>query len=147
MRVTTKGRYGLRAMVDLAKFHGQGPILMGDIANHLGVSRKYLHALLTSLKSAGLVYSVRGSGGGYYLAREPKEISIAEIMNALEGPQTLVDCVRNGDLCERSDVCVARDLWTELGQLIDDYFAGFDLEELANRLMKREKAKKRAASG
>ena len=133
MRITTKGRYGLRAMVDLAQQNGKGPILMSDIAKRLGVSRKYLHALLTSLRGVGLVRSVRGSGGGYCLSRSPEEINLAEILGALEGHQSLVDCVWDPTLCPRAERCVARELWQDLGSVIESHLSGISLRDLANR--------------
>ena len=93
IKLSTKGRYGVRAMVDLAKRFGEGPVLVRSIAERQEISGKYLHALLASLKSAKLVRSVRGSGGGYALARAPEEIMLNEILEALEGPFSLVDCV------------------------------------------------------
>jgi len=132
MRVTTKGRYGLRAMIELAK-HDQGePVLMSDVAEEMGVSRKYLHAVLTALKSAGLVRSVRGSGGGYCLARDPRKINVAEILCTLERCHSLVDCVENANACTRCSTCVAHNLWTGLGQAIQRYLAGISLYDLAN---------------
>ncbi len=132
MRVTTKGRYGMRAMLELA-MHGnhEEPVLMGDIADRLGVSRKYLHALLTTLKAAGLVHSVRGSGGGYRLARDAREINLAEILVALEGCDALVSCVGNGATCRRRNNCIARGLWQGLSNAVQSYLAGINLQDLA----------------
>lgn len=131
MRVTTKGRYGLRAMIALAKHDAGQPVLMSDVANEMGISRKYLHAVLTALKSAGLVRSVRGSGGGYCLARDPRQINVAEIICTLEHFHSLVDCVENANVCTRCPTCVARGLWTGLGQAIQRYLAGISLYDLA----------------
>ena len=131
-RITTKGCYGLRAMVDLADRHQDRPILIGAIANRLGVSRKYLHALLTSLKAAGLARSVRGSGGGYCLAREPRQITVAEVLRALEGSLVLRDCVQDPTACERSPDCDTRRLWMVLGQAIEARLAGITLQDMVN---------------
>lgn len=138
MRITTKGRYGLRAMIDLAQQQDSVPVLMGSIAERLGVSRKYLHALLTSLRGVGLVRSVRGSGGGYCLARDPKDITVAEILSALEGHQTLVDCIQDPAICPRSATCGAHELWETLGNVIQEHLAGIRLSELAARCTKLE---------
>jgi Rrf2 family protein len=132
MRVTTKGRYGLRAMLELALHEEGEPVLMSNVAEVLGVSRKYLHAVLTALKSARLVRSVRGSGGGYCLARDPREINIAEILCTLEGCNSLVECVENANACVRCPTCVAHGLWTGLGQAIQRYLAGISLFDLAH---------------
>ncbi len=131
MRVTTKGRYGLRAMIELAKHDDGEPVLMSDVAERMGISRKYLHAVLTTLKSAGLVRSVRGSGGGYCLARDARRINVAEILCTLEHCHSLVDCVENANVCSRCPTCVARGLWTGLGQAIQRYLAGITLHDLA----------------
>lgn len=133
MRVTTKGRYGLRAMIELAMHEDGEPVLMSDVATHMGVSRKYLHAVLTTLKTAGLVRSVRGSGGGYCLARDPRQINIAEILCALEHCTSLVRCVEDANACERCGTCIARGLWTGLGRAIQGYLEEISLYDLAHR--------------
>lgn len=133
MRITTKGRYGLRAMIELALHEDDEPVLMSDVAEHLGVSRKYLHAVLTTLKTAGLVRSVRGSGGGYCLARDPRRINLAEILSALEHCTSLVRCVEAANKCPRNGTCIARGLWTGLGRAIQKYLEGITLYDLAHR--------------
>ncbi len=133
MRVTTKGRYGLRAMIELAVRYSDEPVLMSDVAEQMGVSRKYLHAVLTTLKRAGLVRSVRGSGGGYCLARDPRQINIAEILSALEHSGSLVECVEHANTCPRCARCIARGLWTGLGRAIQAYLEGISLHDLAHR--------------
>lgn len=132
MRVTTRGRYGLRAMLELASHDADEPVLMSDIAESMGVSRKYLHAVLTTLKGAGLVRSVRGSGGGYCLTRDPRQINLAEILCALEHCGSLVECVESANVCTRCRTCIARRLWTGLGRAIQTYLAGISLHDLAH---------------
>ena len=85
LQITTKGCYGLRALVDLAKHQSDLPVQLSSVAMRIGVSRKYLHAMLVVLKGVGLIRSIRGSGGGYRLSRDPAEITIAEVLQALEG--------------------------------------------------------------
>lgn len=94
-------------------------MLMGTIAEREGLSRKYLHTLLTALKSAGLVRSVRGAGGGFVLARDPSEITLAEILYALEGPLSLVPCVGDEGACDRTGQCTARQVWQELSGVLE----------------------------
>jgi Rrf2 family protein len=130
MRITTKGSYGLRAMVDLASQNGDGPMLMGAIAERQEVSRKYLHALLTALKAAGLVRSVRGSGGGYCLTRDPAEITVGEVLRALEGPVLLRDCVQDDTACRRSMGCITRRLWEVLSHEIEERLNSVTLRDL-----------------
>lgn len=133
MRITTKGCYGLRAMVELAKAYGGAPTLMRTIAEKHNLSRKYLHALLTSLRLSGMVRSVRGSGGGYVLARPPEQIKISEVLRSLEGSLNFAECVSDSTLCERSGACVGHDLWSELSQTIEQHLGKLSLAELAAR--------------
>lgn len=139
LRVSTKGRYGIRALLDLALLHGQGPVLMSRISQRQDISKKYLYSVLNNLKSAGLVQSVRGTGGGYVLARRPSEITLAEVLRALEGPFDLVECVTDSELCVRSSGCVARRVWQELSLAIEETLAKITLEDLVQRVHKAEK--------
>lgn len=133
MRVSTKGRYGLRVMIELAARSGQGPVVMGDIAKSQGISRKYLHSLLTGLKSAGLVRSIRGAGGGYVLARSPDQMTAGDVVKALEGPFAVVDCVADSSVCERFDGCVTREVWKKVGQAAEKVLSGITIGQLAER--------------
>jgi Rrf2 family protein len=119
MKMSTRGRYGLRAMLELGRCFGDEPLLMATLAEREGLSRKYLHTLLTGLKSAGLVRSVRGAGGGFVLARDPSEITLAEILYALEGSLSLVSCVADERVCDRTGGCTAHQVWQELSGAIE----------------------------
>ena len=130
MRVSTRGRYGLRAVLDLAERYGGSPVLMSTLAERQRLSRKYLHTLLTSLKSAGLVRSVRGPGGGFVLARSPARITLREILLAVEGPLSLVDCVAEREACDWTRRCTARRVWRDLSGLIEDALGKVSLESL-----------------
>jgi Rrf2 family protein len=130
MKVSTRGRYGLRAMLELARCFGDSPVAMADLAEREGLSRKYLHALLTGLKSAGLARSVRGAGGGFVLARDPSEIKLNEILDALEGPLCLVDCVADERACDRANGCTARGVWQELSGAIENVLDNVTLADL-----------------
>jgi Rrf2 family cysteine metabolism transcriptional repressor len=133
MRISTRGRYGLRAMVELARNFGNGPLLMRAITERQGIPRKYLHAILTALRSRGLVKSVRGSHGGYALGRPPDQITTLEIVRALEGEILLVDCAESGQQCVRFGDCATRDLWADVGRAIEERLASVTLAELAQR--------------
>jgi Rrf2 family protein len=111
MRLSTRGRYGVRLMIDLALHNGNGPVMLKDISRRQGISQKYLWNLINPLKSAGLVKSTRGAHGGFTLARDPAGISVTDILQVLEGSLCLVDCVENPSACEKSTNCVARDVW------------------------------------
>lgn len=147
IRLSTKGRYGVRAMIELAEKYGQGPVLVRSIAEHQEISNKYLHALLAALKAAKLVRSVRGSGGGYALARPPAEIRLDEILQALEGPLAIVDCVLDGAICDRADCCAARDTWAELSHAIESALAGITLEALLSKQQLLDAAAARRKDG
>ena len=120
-------------MFELAKRFGDGPILMGTIAKEQELSRKYLHALLTTLKSRGLVESSRGVKGGYHLARNPSEIPLIDIVEALEGPLALVHCARDKESCARSGDCVVQGLWEELSLTLSEKLAQVTLADLLER--------------
>ena len=138
LKLTTKGRYGLRAMIELAGSGDDRPMLMGDIARRQGFSRKYLHVLLTSLKEAGLVRSVRGSRGGYLLAKSADEIRISDVFDALEGPLAIVDCLGEDEVCKRTNDCLARGMWEELNSIMGEYLKTRTLADLAQKKQERE---------
>ena len=130
MRISTRGRYGLRAMFELARGFGQAPILMSTVAQRQDLSRKYLHALLTALKAAGLVRSVRGIGGGFTLTKAPEDIRLSDILHGLEGPMSLVDCVADERVCNRSSRCPTRRIWQELAGAIENVLDNVTLKDL-----------------
>jgi Rrf2 family protein len=132
MKITTKGCYGLHAMLDLASaYGGGGPLLMRAIAERHAISRKYLHALLTSLRAAGLVRSVRGAAGGYVLARSPREIRVGQVLRALEGSLSVADCVAENAVCARAGGCRGRALWAEMSRIVDRMLDAMTLADLA----------------
>jgi Rrf2 family protein len=137
VKISTKIRYGTRAMLELASHYGEGPIELGEIARKEDISLKYLEQVIIPLRSAGLVKSVRGSKGGYSLAKPPSEICLNDLVEILEGPIDLVECLRDPKACQRSPSCVTRDIWKEVSDTIYLIFHGITLEEMVNR--KREK--------
>ncbi len=115
MRITSKGEYGIRAMLELAIHYGQGPISISAIAKKQEISEHYLEHLFASLRDAGLITSFRGAHGGYELARAPEEISIGDIIRVLEGPIAPMDCVAKDPVfCTRMGNCATRVLWKKL---------------------------------
>ena len=118
MRLSTRGRYGTRLMVDLAQHYADGPIPLAAIATRQDLSAKYLEQLIILLKGAGLIRSVRGRRGGYMLARKPEEISVGEIVETLEGKLSVVDCVLEPELCYRAIECPTRDIWVGMTEMI-----------------------------
>ena len=139
MKISTKGRYGLRTMIELAIRYGEGPVMMGTISGCVGVSRKYLYNLLTSLKTAGLVRAVRGAGGGFELARKPSQITANDVVQTLEGSLDLVHCISDETSCDRFETCAARDVWQELGDSLDKILTAFTLDQLAERQRSKSK--------
>lgn len=123
----------MRAMLELASHDDTRPLSMEVIADNRNISRKYLHALLTSLRSAGLVRSVRGPGGGYQLAKAPEDISISAIMKALEGPLAPANCVDEPESCERSNFCPMVGLWNEVNVMTERLLDGISLADMAAR--------------
>ncbi len=138
MKVSTKGRYGLRAMMDLAAHQGDGkPVFLSDIAKRQDISEKYLEQIFSTLRTAGLVTTVRGRKGGFLLAKPPTEITASDMVTILEGPSILVDCVSKPKTCDRSEACATRDIWSLLGSKIDEVLSGFTLEQLVTMQEKK----------
>jgi Rrf2 family protein len=120
-------------MIDLAMSEGNVPIATHTIAEHEGLSERYLEQLMVPLKRAGLIKSVRGSQGGYVLAKNPEDITAGDIIRVLEGPLAPVDCVSelNPDQCERADICVTRKLWSQVRDSIAQVLDSYTLSDLA----------------
>lgn len=133
MKISTKGRYGLRVMVELAGSFGQGPVLVESVARREELSAKYIHVLMTGLRSAGLIRTVRGPHGGYELTRPPAEITVLDVVSALEGRSAPVDCVVSAAVCPRSTHCALRDVWCDVAAAMDNVLAGITLEELRHK--------------
>ena len=120
MKFSTKGTYGLRAVVELAARYGEGPVSLAAVATEQGISEAYLEQLMRSLKSAGIVTTARGKSGGYLLSKEPQSISVGEVLRALEGSTNVVDCVGSGaNVCENACTCSARPLFLKLQSRIN----------------------------
>ncbi len=133
MRLSTKGRYGVRLMMELASHYGEGPILLKDIAQRQDISEKYLWQLINSLKIAKLVNSARGSHGGYTLAKSPSDINLNDIICVLEGKPSLVECIDNPVVCDRSEMCAARDIWDEVSHKISETLRTITLKDMVDK--------------
>lgn len=133
MKLSTRGRYGVRALLELAMGYKGGPIPINKLAERQEISAKYLEQLLIPLKAAGLVNSVRGARGGYVLAREPQKITLYDIVSVLEGPVVVVDCVENPDYCDRVGGCVVHLLWDEMSTLMQNFLTSISLADLVER--------------
>jgi len=141
MKLSTKGRYGIRAMIDLALYYGQGPILLKDIAKRQEISKKYLEHIITSLKVAGLVRSIRGAHGGYILARPPAQIKLSQIIKVLEGSLAPVECVDNPEFCSRIEVCLTIGVWREIKRAMDKVLGSISLKDLVEQQRREEQNK------
>lgn len=132
LRLSTKGQYGVRAMSEIARGWPDHPITIKEIADRQGVSVAYLEQILGKLRRAGIVRSVKGPGGGYLLAKAPEEITIAAILNELEGPVAITSCVDPREGCVRADHCVTHLLWKELGAQIEGFLSTITLANLVS---------------
>lgn len=135
MKLSTKGRYGVLAMVELALHYGQGPISVKEIAQKQNFSDSYMEQLFSNLKNAGLVKSSRGAHGGYILARDPSDITVGDIIRSLEGPIELAECVNENEdyNCVKSLDCLTRGLWEDIRDSINNVIDHRSLRDLLNR--------------
>lgn len=120
MKLSTKGRYGLRALIDLARYSELEPVSISCIAERQNLSERYLEQLMSLLKKAGLVQSIRGAGGGYVLAKDAGEISVGDVLRALEGSLEPVECAGygSGEECAASGECVTKYVWKRINESI-----------------------------
>ncbi len=139
MKLSTRGRYGVRLMLDLASHAGKGPVSLKEIAARQEISEKYLSNIIPPLKSSGLIIAVRGAQGGYALARHPREISLKDILLVLEGPMCLVECGDQPQVCERSSECLMREVWSEVSARMLEALHSFTLESLVEKQNTKEK--------
>ena len=130
MKLSTRSRYGVRLMYELALRWGENPVILKDIALRQEISEKYLSKLIIPLKGAGMIISTRGSQGGYTLARDPSGITLLEIVRLLEGDITPVSCLKDMDICNRSSECGMRKIWAGLDKVISEYLEGITLEDI-----------------
>ncbi|KEI01514.1 Rrf2 family transcriptional regulator [Clostridium botulinum] len=131
MKLSTKGRYGVRAMVDLAINYGESPVSIKSIAGRQNISELYLEQLFSPLRKAKLIKSVRGAQGGYVLNKHPKEISVSDIIDVLEGPIEISSCIDSGE-CNNIEVCPTRLLWEKIKNSIDEVIQSITLQDMAN---------------
>ena len=142
MKLSTRGRYGTRALLDLALHSGQGFVTMKDIAQRQDISAAYLARLLTPLVGAGIVRSTRGPQGGVSLSKPPNEIKLSEVIKLLEGSIAPVGCVDDERVCPRSNVCVTREVWDQMSRAMIRVLESTTLQDLVDR--QREKERQRA---
>lgn len=133
MKISTKGRYGLRTLIDIALHEVNGTVTLNEIAKRQGISVKYLWQVANPLKTAGVLRVTRGAKGGYTLARSPEEITLHEIVTILEGNMNLVDCLDKGQPCLPNANCVAHSIWLEVNEAVAKAFSGITLASILER--------------
>lgn len=138
MKLSTRGRYGTRALLDLALHQGQGRILLKDIAQRQQISLRYLEHLIAPLIAGGMVRSTRGAKGGVLLSRPAENIKLSEVVQLLEGSVAPVACINNPGVCDRSGSCATRDIWGEMKQAIDEVLESTTLQDLVERQKRKE---------
>ena len=129
--ISTKGRYALRVMIDLAQHEGEGNIPLKSIAERQEISKKYLEIIVKELVKGGLLTGVSGKGGGYSLCRKPEDYTVGEILELMEGSLAPVACLEeNGGVCPRAESCLTLPMWKEFHELVHDFFYGKRLSDL-----------------
>ncbi len=141
LRLSTKGQYGVRAMFEIARGYPDMPVTIREISERQDVSVAYLEQILNRLRKAGLIKSIKGPGGGYLLSRDPDGISIAAILNELEGPVAITSCLNPEEGCVRVDSCVTHLLWKALGEQVEAFLQTITLRNLVAGEFKKKKTK------
>ncbi len=143
VKISTKGRYGLRMMIDIAMNQQEGPVSVRDIARRQSLSDKYLEQIITSANKAGLLKSIRGAGGGYQLSRPAKEISVGQILRAMEGSLSPVDCVREAAdepaPCRNAGECATYELWRDIKAAVDQVIDSRTLQDMIDNFTRKNK--------
>ncbi len=132
MKLSTKGRYGLKAMVELAINYGETPVSIKTISNRQHISEYYLEQLFSLLRKANLITSIRGAQGGYILSREPKDITVQDIMTVVEGPIEISDCIDKKNGCDNTDCCATKLVWEKLKKSIDEVMSSVTLQDIVD---------------
>jgi len=138
MKLSTRTRYGIRAMLELARNYSKGPLQLKVIAQHEDISIKYLEHIMALLRSRDFIRSIRGPRGGYILAKAPHQIKLSEVFTCLEGRVSTVECAEDKDYCKRATDCVARQLWLQVEQAIKNVLESITLQDLVDTVIKDE---------
>ena len=140
MKLSTRSRYGLKAIVDLAVYYGEGPVPLPQLAAMQGVSESYLEHLLRALKNGGVVETARGAQGGYSLSRDPSEITVEQVLSVLEGSTAVVDCVDTESKgCKNACTCSTRPLFLKLQNRINDVLSETSIRDLADDYIEQKR--------
>jgi Rrf2 family protein len=141
MKLSTKGRYGTRALLELAIQEQEEPVLLRDIAKKQQISLPYLEHLIAPLIAGGIIRSTKGPRGGISLAKRPSEIKLSEVIQLLEGSVAPADCVDNPEVCDRSSSCVTRDIWSDLKKAMSQVLESTTLQDLVEKQKVKEQPK------
>lgn len=133
MKLSTKGCYGTRLMLDLALHYGNGPIPLKDIAERQEISEKYLGHLIPLLKASGLINSAQGAHGGYFLTKPARDITVGEIVQSVEGNMSLVECVTKPSICDKASTCVTREIWKEIREKMMETLESTTLQDMVEQ--------------
>ncbi len=133
IKISTQGRYGLRALVDLAVNENAGAIPLREISQRQKISERYLEQLFAKLRKAGIVKSIRGAHGGYQLNKEPEELTVGDIIRVLEGELAPVECTIEGESCNMIEECVTHEVWQEIKNKIEDVVESITLQDLKEK--------------
>jgi Rrf2 family protein len=134
MKLSTRTRYGVRAVIELAASDGKKPVQLKLIAQRQDISIKYLEQLMNTLRSGGIVHSIRGARGGYILAKPPNQIKLIEVFHCLEGSVITAECVEDEDYCQRAADCAARLLWVQVEEAIKKVLESETIQDLIDRV-------------
>lgn len=144
MKLSTRSRYGVRALMELAIDYEKGPLQIKVIAERENISNKYLEQLIAILKASGLVVSIRGPKGGYKLSRKPEEITLSEVFRVLEGPITMFDCLVDKNFCTRCGDCLTKKIWIQMEDAITGVLKAITLADMARDAGEHKKGKQEA---
>ncbi len=141
MKLSTRGRYGLKAVFELAMHYGEGPIPLKDVANSQNLSESYLEQLFLSLRKDKIIESVRGAQGGYMLSRPPVEITVGEILRCLEGNMAPSACLddEEGSVCSQEEECITKYVWSEIKKSIDEVIDSITLQDMIEKSLVKSK--------
>ena len=140
MKISTKGRYGTRALLDVALHQGESPVQLKAIAQRQQISLHYLEHIIAPLIAAGMLRSTRGARGGVSLGRSPQEIRLSEVVQVLEGSIAPAECVDDPNVCSRADLCVTRDIWAEMKEAMAGVLESTTIQDLVERQREKQKS-------
>lgn len=133
MKISTRGRYALRVMADIALNFENQNVSIAELSERNGISDKYLEQIISKLVKSGLLVGFRGSQGGYKLGKKPSEISIGEIISSTEGNLETVSCINSSEKCAQADKCLTVNVWLKLDKIVNDFFGSTTLDDVIKR--------------